>query len=234
MAGDTLPPDAILPYNTRYALQYREAMIRSSDIEGLIHTGFTNEAILMIGKAIGTNHEAERLFVDSAVNAVRNGTEKETLLEVTSLLAPGTEVDGRKLAQISRQGPRLWARMFAQFAEQTQAEGRELYLVGFSSMYGIGPVTEVFDGSDSRLNLLYPSWFYDDTDDCGITVQYGSDGIQVTFLPKDFPRPASNLVVDDTRNKGEKFEFVNGFWHQQPDAPTMTGTQLSSPNGQIV
>lgn len=225
--------DSILPWTIRYALKYGQAQLGAVEVLCLVDSGLLDFANYCILKATTKRPDLQEPFLEEFIDVVKNTPLDRTALaalqrEAVSKLAEDfVPIQGGKLAQISRQGVRLWDSKFIEVAENLEKcpETVGVY-VFYSASLGLRQAVGVL--KNRRLIMLIPDWVNrSDDSNCGYEIYLGSPyGERVRPLQKIFERPENFIIIDDTQKTGVHLQSVWNFWSQNAKIP-MPGNRVS-------
>ena len=209
-------PQHFLPFDVRFALQHRKGIMGKADIEVMAGSGFLNESVYLIAKALAPTPDRQRNFVEDVVDfSILGGTKtpafKDFLKETALGLPIDTNVSGVKLTQISRQGFTNWQERLLQMANALSAHGTVPVLIADAMYMGLSRFVEAYQSSGRPILILDP-----DAGGCEL-VGYSIDlqqekGSRVKTLPAEFDRPEGALLIDDTKNHGTSLENARKLW----------------------
>src|SRR5690606_2345069 len=139
------PIGRILPEDVRYALRYKEGKLNREDIKVMLHTHFEHEASYLALKFFSHDKEEHQLFFTAFVQIIAQRLDPKEEKEQIKLLVDkelaksekGSEVNGVKLAQISRQGFENWQKKFEVTAKEFATDKREVFLLAHSMVMGL-------------------------------------------------------------------------------------------------
>ncbi|MFM2374033.1 MAG: hypothetical protein RLZZ234_28 [Candidatus Parcubacteria bacterium] len=214
--------EPLLPYDVRYALQYREGKLGKEELSALARNGFDREAGYLVLKSLAATPEVHeacfREYIGALVASKPETREAFVAAVETSIAAlpQDVQVMGDKLAQLSRQGCGYWHELYAACAKAHSERAHNVYLVGHATFVGLDAFVQTFRGTEKTLHVLIPQ-FVDDASlaTCGYTVACHGE---VVPLLKNFERPSHAVLIDDVRNTGASMEHLQHFWVQAPGA----------------
>ena len=215
----------MLPFDVRYALQYKGARMGKSEIRALADSGFDSESLYLVLRILRKNQEAQREFLTNIITAFRrtdNGGSAEVIKHRLNLLDEDAGTLGTKVAQINRQGPELWQSAFGELATSCKDGNLQPFLIGNAALTGIKPFVRNFDRSDSPIYVLMPDQIEADSPTVGFQIDLSGDEVQVGYLARDFLRPDGAMLIDDTIRSGEHMRDMLRFWgheHAQEQCP---------------
>jgi hypothetical protein len=210
----------MLPFDVRYAMQYREAKLGPSEILDLANNRLEHEGLYVLLKAASTSLDKQAALLNALVQTVINTEENNSIDEVLqtfikqhiSELPTDAAADSMKLAQYSRQGFELWRSKFLEAARLAAGRKNPTYLVGHSMFMGLTEFITEHAKVKKPLHVLMPHLIEDsDNSFCGYVI-IDNDTL---LLGKDFIRENGAIIIDDVRNTGETEETVRMFWNQQ-------------------
>lgn len=225
-------PLRILPSDVRYALEYKEGKLNSEDIEVLVMSNFEDEAFYLALKGLVNNKDEHKILLEkyiSQILPISHGTpdyKKEIQNIVNEELSKNKdfEVDGVKLAQISRQGFDTWHKKFDNLAVELSLDKKDVFLVAHSTILGLDSFLKSFAKENKDLNIVIPSWIKNEHIGYNITFSEGK-GI-LNSLEKNFKKDNS-ILVDDTKNTGNTLNHIQALWqdsaHNPPEIKTVVG-----------
>lgn len=208
----TSPTQRILPSSVRYALKYRGGELFGKEIESLADNGFVAEALYLASKALAVAPHDHRDFVKSVVEANTDPQNlKKIVAEYAHKIPEGNVVQGKKLAQFSRQGFDTWHERFAETAREC-VEGEDIpVLIAHSMMAGLPEFSREFAGADKKFIVIIPEWIENDFSSVGYEVnpKYG----QVEDFVLDSTKPVNVKFIDDAYNTGEHARSIWNNWY---------------------
>jgi hypothetical protein len=223
-----LPTKGILPESVRYALKFQGARLGLPEIVALAKSGFENEALYFFIKAAAHDTDLQCLLLQRLTLAVGSldddgiGDDSagaiRTFIESNAGLIPaGTQVNGAKIAQLSRQGFGHWHRLLRKMAHQCASSDRGTYIVGHAMFVGLPAFIQIHRQAKKRLRILIPDLALDPASSiCGYEIN-GS----TAKLSKSFDRDHEAIIVDDTCHTGACHGKVDRFWRNgNPQAPS--------------
>jgi hypothetical protein len=209
----------MLPFDVRYAMQYKEAKLGPSEILDLANNRLEHEGLYLLLKAVSTSLDKQVELLDALVQTVKDVEENTSVDEVLQAfvkqhvpdLPTDATADSMKLAQYSRQGFELWRSKFAETARLAAERDNPTYLVGHSMFMGLAEYVIEHAKVNKPLHILMPHLVEDaDNSFCG----YAIIDNDTLLLAKDFVRESNAIITDDVRNTGETEQTVRTFWNQ--------------------
>ena len=210
--------ERVLPSDVRYALQYREARLRASEISDLAKNGFENEALYLSLKVAVVDPELQlslmqNLFEDLAhvKSSEKAATQKilqSFVLRELNRLPREFTVHAGKLAQLSRQGFNFWHKIYRECAKKNAMSPAQTYLVGHAPFIGLVPFIQEYARTGKELRIFIPDFIQNpESPICGYRIV-----TDVEFLSKEFNRTKDAVVIDDTRHTGNSNRKIEAFW----------------------
>ncbi len=212
-------PELFLPWDVRYAIQYKEGLLGASEMKDLVNNGFKDLGLYLCLKASANDPELQRAIISKLAKAIadhhKSGENLETSItalaeESIDALPEHTTVQGAKLALISRQGINLWRRYYREAAEKYAKESSvRTFIVGHATFIGLSEFLRFHEEHQKPLHILIPNFIDDNNREiCGYRV-VGADAV---FLPKNFDRDSLAVVVDDIFHTGDSNKKIKYFW----------------------
>lgn len=197
----------ILPFDVRYALQYKEGMLDSREIEDLLNNHFINEATYLTSKVLVSDPEKHKEFLEKYANCILNKNnlinKKEVLKELIIQVLKNNDnvsVKGGKIAQLSRQGFDFWQEKYKLLSAEMSKENREVFLLAHSTFVGLDSFLKAFSEKHKDLNILIPEWENDEN--FGYRISFSEDKINVQYLQGLIEDKTGSILIDDTQNTG--------------------------------
>lgn len=207
--------EKILPSDVRYALQYKEGMLNKEEIETLIMSNFESEGFYLIAKGIQENPEIQKSLVENYAKLILNGEPNSNLLlkeflskEISNI--KDTEVNGVKLAQVSRQGFELWQKKYEEIARELSDNKKDVFILAHSTFIGLSHFIKEFSQKNKTINILVPLWFEKDQQYIGYSINFDQKEVNTTWLNKSFKKESS-IIFDDTIKTGGTISKINGY-----------------------
>lgn len=208
----------ILPFDVRFALQYRKAKISVKDIETLVKSGFLRFGFYLAMKSATEDDEIQATLLHKMAN---NGFDFSNL--TINDIEPALErlrqkedptVPGGKLAQVSRHGFRNWAVGFHNTLDKLDEAypGAPLFTVADSTYYGIDVLAAHSVLQGRPLGILKPDRYKQPERPVGFVLEPGFPEITVSSLPNDFERPPGAVIFDDVLNSGSVLRKTVEYW----------------------
>ncbi len=205
----------ILPWDVRYALQYRKAQLGVSEVLDLAINGFEPEAAYLAIKMAAYDRLLQLEIIRQFVESVRDLDEVATrpairrFVELVMARIPRDRtVAGGKLAQISRQGFETWQEKFRVCSEASSQETADVYLLGHAIFMGLAFFVQAFHRAGKKLRTLIPDMaLKSESYICGYELLP-----EVTFLPAGFVRGTNAVIIDDMQHTGESAREMRMFW----------------------
>lgn len=202
----------LLPFDVRYALQYREGMMGREEIGQLARIpSYQEAAFYLSARALRNDPEQQRAHLLRHVKALASEkSDSDTILQ--ELLASIQElpaditVDGSKLGEVSRQGPKLRAAAYENIAKTVQESHENPVLVAHAALEGL----HTFFPRFPQLHIVSPHWFNRKGFPIGYVISTGETA-EVAFLEDKSHLPERPVFVDDTLNEGTTKNAINGF-----------------------
>lgn len=225
------PVERILPSDVRYALQYKGAQFGTEEIKALAMNGYEREASYVALKALQRNPEAQQATLQNIVSLVRTSSERQAALREVILKAVSEkdlfDVNGAKIAQLSRQGIETWHAKYEKLAQDLAQRSEPVFLVGYATLIGLEDFVREFQKVGKDFYVLRPESFNSEEEmSCGYLVS-STGGVQ--SLPRDFSRPVDAVIVDDVKNTGAAEKAVADFWGANPTHASPTFVYLDEP-----
>lgn len=226
------PVFKILPSDVRYALEYKEGKLNKDDLEVLVMSNFEDEAFYLTLKSLTNNKEEHknllRKYISNIINLDHGGVEyKKCIQDIVNEeldLNKNLEVDGVKLAQISRQGFDTWQDKFKTLSNELSKSDKNVFLVAHSTILGLHSFLKNFAKEEKDLNIIVPSWFKDKC--VGYNISFSEGKTVMNDLHNDFNK-INTIAVDDTVNTGSTIDKVKDFWLEfgeyEPEIRTVVG-----------
>lgn len=211
--------ERLLPYDVRYALRYREAKLGAAEILDLANNNFAREAMYILLKGMVLETENQREVLQSAVDVILGNDDiekglRELVQQRVALLRPDVVVDGKKLAQLSRQGFRTWHELYEDMARESAENATETFLVGHATLVGLDSFVRSHFLQSKKLHILIPYLFEkSESAICGFSIENGI----VSGLDKNFERIEGAIVIDDVKRTGDSLDEVIRFWTKEDE-----------------
>jgi hypothetical protein len=222
-----LDQTTFMPFEVRYAMEYKGGRLGKKEIKDLISRGFVDESFYLLTKATAGDPALQSTMVyETVANTVRQGdANKEEdlgnlLTSYVDLLPTNMTVKGSKMVALSQWGFSEWQKQF-RLAAEGYAEGEaEPFLVGTSMFLALRKFVEAYSGSGSgRFNVLMPAWIEDPADDnCGYRLSFDGQAVDFSLLPRTFERSPNHVIIDDILRTGNKMNSMRRFWESDPSA----------------
>lgn len=224
--GPTLPKEQnlVLPHSVVEEIRFSESgEITKRSLEVLLREGWYDQCVYLWVKSLDTDPEKQKqLLLDIAV-AEQSGEDVGVLRQVLGAaleeMPEGTTVQATKIVQVSRQGNNTWADRFLDKAKLYQQENVQPFLVAYASLQGLRYFNRVAQKQSGHTHILVPSWIAGEGEHCGYDMSFEGKEPEVSFLPRDFVRPADAVIFDETINTGNGMKQMKEFWMQQNSAP---------------
>ena len=218
-ARENAQQQRLLPYDVRYALQYREAKLGTGEILDLARNGFSFEGIYVFLKAAERDPELQRSLLENISGGLEDLPQKDVahtkdfsrrfIEENISRLPADTSIPAEKLAQYSRQGFDLWEQKMTEKAQEAAKRDNPSFVVGHSMFVGLPAFMRSHADARKPLHILLPSYIKSaERTMSGYIVEPRS----VRFLDKGFSRIADSIVMDDTKQTGETERAIATYW----------------------
>ncbi len=229
---------SLYPSDVRYALSYREAKMRATEIASLIDR-FTYEAMYLIVK-IMEDREKKRDYIEKLTHIFiqpdyQVDDLKKYLYSLISTIPADAEVSGTKLAQLSRYGMENWQTAFRGLAEDCYRENPTALpcLIAHTTIMGFHHFVQIYSQvPQANIMLLVPEWMMDETEEMmGYGVELNPEPKAVLRI-KDVclvgkwacmgvncrlgHRYCGNaLFIDDTIHTGKTSKKISNFWSSE-------------------
>jgi hypothetical protein len=198
MTQEVSPPGlaqySTLPWSISYALQYRDATLRSKEIRPLFKTNIANLGFYLLMKA---TDDDDVLQADLLRQAYKQDP---------------PQVNGAKLAIVSRAGFSNWTDRFATTLQDSVKEDDSLFMVANSPYVGFHEVAQHSLLRMKRLGVMKPSRFERPELPAGFLLEPQGVDLNVLPLPHDFGRPENAVVFDDVLHRGNVRQQVFDYW----------------------
>lgn len=205
--------EKILPSDVRYALQYKEGMLNKEEIETLVMSNFESEGFYLIAKGIQEKPEIQKSLVENYAKIILNDKTnskmplKEFLSKEINNITE-TEVNGVKLAQVSRQGFELWQKKYEEIARELSNNKKDIFVLAHSTFVGLSHFIKEFSKNNKTVNILIPLWFEKDQQHIGYSINFNQKEVTTTWLDKSFKKESS-IIFDDTIKTGGTISKIN-------------------------
>lgn len=203
---------SLLPFDVRYALQYRKGLMGREEISLLAQNPVYREAAFYLSvRALRNEPEQQRTHILRHVNALTSKEHDDDpvlheLLSSIQELPSDTQVDGSKLGEVSRQGPKLRAAAYEKIATNIKNTEGSPVLVAHAALEGLHTFLPMFP----KLHVVSPHWFNREGFPIGYVISAEGRN-DVTFLKDKSQLPSTPVFVDDTLNEGGTKNAVNDF-----------------------
>lgn len=219
--------EPILPPEIRYALSYKQARLGPVELLSLINAGcFIDPATYCLAKALDKHPDQQRQFIEGIVDIVTENpfdTHSLKSLQRYYILGPNfTPINSAKLAQISRQGPKLWQEKFTRVAKEVTGDSETVPVyIAYGGIMGLRQGIEVYKAWERRILILIPNWVNNTNHhDVGYQITTAPEKRKrVTFLPREFERPLHFLFIDDVWHNGIQAQAMWDFWFNGAGTP---------------
>lgn len=210
--------EPILPFDIRYALEFKGAQLGPTEIRTLVRSNLTDITTYCLLKATENNVPLQHSFLQRFVDIVRDEPEgmfhltqlqRQTVEELGENLKP---IQGAKVAQIIRQGSNLWEKKFREVAEAVKKDSDTIGVyIAYSAAMGLRQAVELLEG---KILLMIPGWINEPVNpNCGYQIDLGNPpGSRVQILPRNFQRPDKFKIIDDTIRNGISGQLMWDFW----------------------
>jgi len=205
-----------LPSSVLYALKYRRGMLDSRNVGPLFKTNLAHLGFYLLMKATDDNDHLqsellqlafERDFVYDQLPAAKIN---EALEHLAAQDPP--QVNGVKLAGVSRAGFQTWNHRFSTRLRESVGEDDALFMVANAPYVGFHELAQNSLLRMKSLGVLKPSRFDQAELPVGFLLQAQGSGLDVRPLEHDFERPASAIVFDDVLHEGDVRQQVFDYW----------------------
>lgn len=225
---------AILPFNVRYALQYKKSIFGKEEIESLAKNGFEKEAMYLMLKELRKYPIQQKELLEKYINQIINNIDnnqnnKEELVELVTKSMIGINdiaVEAGKLAQISRQGEKIWEERFEESAVLLSKDNRNVFLIAHAILLGLEEFIKSFYKEKKQLGILVPSWIESENEISGYIVTFKERKVNIDWLKEGNFYKNNAVLVDDTKNTGRIFDKMKKFWSKDgsnnPDTLAIT------------
>jgi hypothetical protein len=212
--------ERILPFDVRYALQYREAQLNRDDIASLANNKFGRLAFYVALRGFQDYHNIQaEVMSRTAQIGFRLDEVSQHELEpaLDNMSGEKALIRGQKIAQISRIGTERWVKAFAVRSDELRGDIQRggCAIIGHATFTGLDEFVRNMAGNvnDVTIPLLRPISFDGDDEFVGFNLKMSPDGdIAVDGLRRDFTRVEDTVVVDDFMRSGDTFAAVEEFW----------------------
>lgn len=218
------PLPKILPFDIRYALQYKGGLLNGSEIEAFSRSNFIEEAFYLTSKGLVGNPDIHKAFLGKYIAYVLGkDTKKSDAQEIISNALNSRSdisVQGKKLAQISRQGFDFWQEKFQSLATELSNDERNIFLLAHTTLVGFDSFLKAFSEKNKTLNILIPEWV--ENEEFGYAIDFNNGQAHINWLRKTLGIKGDSVLVDDTRKTGatlgkfSKFLTENGSPNIEP------------------
>jgi hypothetical protein len=220
MTQEVSPPGlaqySTLPWSISYALQYRDATLRSKEIRPLFKTNIANLGFYLLMKATDDDDVLQADLLRQAYKSrfqydrIPPGTLDAALAHLDEQDPP--QVNGAKLAIVSRAGFSNWTDRFATTLQDSVKEDDSLFMVANSPYVGFHEVAQHSLLRMKRLGVMKPSRFERPELPAGFLLEPQGVDLNVLPLPHDFGRPENAVVFDDVLHRGNVRQQVFDYW----------------------
>jgi hypothetical protein len=211
-------PHKLLPFDVRYALQYRDANLRQKDIAALFRNGFPELGFYLTMKATSENDPAqmkllERVTGDQPGVARMRAEDAAFALETIE----GATIKAAKIASISRYGMPGWLNHLNTALVQGMSEVPEetpVFMLANAPYSGLDVIMRHTVSRGAPLNILKPNRFGQTEQPVGFSLTPDpEDGtVAIDQLSHDFERPPEALLFDDMVRTNATMTEAIGFW----------------------
>lgn len=239
-AGETEKPEAarLLPFDVRYALRYKKAVLNSVELTQLLKAGFIDETLYLATKILDSQPEKQQKLLEDLVNEfLKNPQDRTQIIKTLELALQQTDqnktVQAGKLAQLSRQGFDSWNALYERKSEQfiEEAGDRTPVLVAYATLRGL----RHFIGALQKHNkgimyIMIPERLNDiNSRDWGYRIVLDHPEKKVHSLSKELDRSTNLVLIDDVKRTGVQLDKLLRFWQD----PITRGEVPSSQNMQV-
>lgn len=229
---------SIYPEDVRYALSYKQAKMGIPEISALI-SRFTYEALYLVIKATDDieqkRHQLEELTALFAQPDYQVDDLKAWLHRWLKALPADTQVNGTKLAQVSRYGSETMQGAFRSLAERCYQEDSSalICLIAHTALLGYRHFVQFYkDIPNAHITILVPDWMMDPANtqmgycvtlnpEVRVTLQekkqclVGTWTCQGTNCPLNQAYCGNAFFVDDTIHTGQTAGKMQSFWDSE-------------------
>ena len=181
----------ILPFDVRYALEYRGAKLGVEEIRALTNDAFLEVGGYLVAKALRDDPDTHHAFLSRYMAALRVGRQEslDAVEKALGDMSSTTQVEGAKVAQLNRQGLPMWREEYRRVVKDLHDQNRHPALLAHSTFIGLPEflATQHFDKDGKGFDVLVPEWF--EQERVGYSVRPSDEGrVDLRFLQSDFER----------------------------------------------
>lgn len=240
-----LPPAVYLPETVTYAARYRDAQFGKNEVESMLQPQYQGTGLYLAMKFLDHFPDEQRKILEMVLQNTAQGGDYpqlysrvlEQFLELREPAFREHSMDGKKVAQIYRQGFQLFEDRFRDLAAELY-EGEHIpTLLCYAGVLGLKPFLEQLPVG-KKLFLLNPKavstpsvpgtrfgYVIERTDKDFLLNEFHSD--------EDFEAAAAGqkiVLIDDTKNTGATLEKVRQLFAGHPKWPPVAAERfLASP-----
>ena len=235
--GAAKPATVMLPETVLYASKYRGARFGRDEVEAMLQPQFAGAGIYLALKFLDELPAEQERVVKEILNMVAAGADYskidlmllDRLRQLQEPNAAGSTIDGKKVAQVYRQGFELFEQKFGELARELCAGEDVPVLVAYAGLLGLKPFLEAM-APDKKLAILNPEKV-GAVDVFGYMVTRTAKGFDLKTLKQgdDFSGAVDGkrvVLVDDTKRTGETLEKVQFIFRVQDNWPKVAGERF--------
>lgn len=218
-----LKDDLILPPSIRAALNGSpDASINKTELTELVEReDFIDQSIYLLLKILNDRPDIQQRLIQEIaavkeMNPDNLSILRSTLKNYLDFVDQKKRVKAGKLVQISSQGFYTWDQKYMELARDWKIEYGEQttpVLIGYATLMGLKRFLEKFPNNDINLYIIIPEWVKDgDSEFCGYCISKNETVTVVDKLRKNFSRPKSAIIIDETMAKGTTLNSMTEFW----------------------
>lgn len=235
------PTTVYLPETVSYASRYRDAQFGKNEVEAMLQPQFKGTGVYLALKFLDKFPVQQKEVLEDLLKALAKGDDYtkidlmilDHLQKLSGPNAQGSSIDGKKVAQIYRQGFDLFEKKFEDLARELGGGDDIPVLLAYAATLGLKPFLESLTPGKS-LVILNPKKA-DHIDGFGYFITKTHDSFELKILRNDEDFAAATtgkkvVLVDDTKRSGETLQKVQDLFVKHPLWPKVSGERfLASP-----
>lgn len=208
--------EGILPFDVRYALQYKGGILNQTEIKILAENNFENEACFLFLKSLRDDPLKHKEFLQKYCDIIIEQTEENTKSFLRELIIKtlaekqnDVKIEAGKLAQLSRQDFDWWRIKFKSLAYKLSESEKNIFLIAHTTLMGLPYFLKAFQTRNKNLYIIVPQW---ENNKIGYSINFTEKNKVILhwfFLPSE--KNIACVLVDDTQNTGETLKKVSGI-----------------------
>ena len=206
----------LLPYDIRYALQYKQGDVNASEVLSLSRN-WVNEAVYAAIKITASDLPAqEKLLSELCTAFVRDMSTEEIgqILEKNLSRNVGT-ANIRKLAEVSRMGSDLFQEIFLDTMKAAVDKNPDssLLFLAYTSFIALREIVAYAQKKEVSVFFVVPEWLDDDQIKI-MGYEFNGKTLEVHQILKEKPVfiPSQVSIVDDSIKTGESYRKMQRYW----------------------